>query len=319
MAYQWCEIRGAQPGPVLGLIGGQHGMEPAGPGILATFLAGEDWRELRGTIRAAPLAFTEALRGGRECAFPAETLAAAERQQVKYGACPWDLNRSTCGRNLNRLWPGQADGSPHERLAHALWQAVCAEADAVIDFHCWMDWAPPGALLYNDAGLALARAFGLPWLHLYPINDPRGILSLTATRLGKAACCIELTPQNRISRDAVQQTRAGLRNVLRHLGMLPGAPAPLAEHYLFRYEPDPRIPLPMPWDGIVVPEAELGAWCPAGTLLAHLVALDDPARVQPLLAPADGLLYNTLERAVVRAGENALGFVRVTRLPGATP
>jgi len=242
---------------------------------------------------------------------------AAERQQVKYGACPWDLNRSTCGRNLNRLWPGKADGSPHERLVHALWQHVCADADALIDFHCWMDWAPPGSLFYDDAGLELARAFGIPYLHQYPIDDVRGILSLAATRLGKAAFCVELTPQNRITLDAVRQTRAGLLNLLRHLGMWPGQPTPPGEQYLFRYEPDPRIPLPMPWDGIVVPEAELGAWRRQGELLAHLVALDDPARVQPLLAPEDGLLYNTLERAVVRRGDNALGFVRVTKLPAA--
>lgn len=36
--------------------------------------------------------------------------------------------------NMNRVWPGDADGTLHERLAAALWE-VASGADALVDLH----------------------------------------------------------------------------------------------------------------------------------------------------------------------------------------
>jgi len=181
--FWWCEIRGSRPGPKLAVIAGQHGMEPTGPAVLANLLHELNPSRIRGTLCAIPLANVEALRCGFECEIPRRELARALKLSMKPGHCPLGLKRNTCGRNLNRLWPGNRRGSIHERLVAAMWEHVAVDADCVIDMHCWQDWGPPGAIFYDEASLTAARHFHIPYLHRYPQSDPPGILTLCAGML----------------------------------------------------------------------------------------------------------------------------------------
>lgn len=314
-SFWWCEVRGRRAGPTLAVVAGQHGMEPTGPGVLRLFLDGLDARRLRGTLRVIPLANAEALRCGFECEVPEGRLARAQRLGMKFGACPFRLNRNRCGRNLNRLWPGRRNGSIFERLVAVMWERVVSTADYVVDFHCWQDWAPPGVLVYDRAGLAFGRAFRVPFLHEYDIEtDPPGILTVAATRAGITACTVELTPQNRIVSEDAATARAGLENALRVLGMLPGRPQPPPEQYLFRYRNGDVSHIRPPWDAVVVPACAAGTWKRKGAVLGTAVRLDRPERTSLLRAPFSGVLGNTGARAVVRAGESAFIFHRVRRL-----
>src|SRR5271155_3074074 len=105
-------FNGAQPGPVLALIAGNHGYEY--PPILAL-------QKLRGEI--AP----DRLSG--------------EVVMVHVANMPSFLGRTVYfspvdGKNLNRVYPGKIDGTVSERIAHAITTQVIEKADYVLDLHC---------------------------------------------------------------------------------------------------------------------------------------------------------------------------------------
>src|SRR6056297_2396063 len=63
--------------------------------------------------------------------------------------------------NMNRVWPGDADGTLHQRTAARLWEYVTA-ADAVVDLHTGSPDMLPHVVYRagDDRSRALAEAFG---------------------------------------------------------------------------------------------------------------------------------------------------------------
>src|SRR5580704_19686758 len=105
-------IEGARPGPVLALIAGNHGYEY--PPILAL-------QQLPAEIDAASLSGTLIL--------------------VHVANVPSFLGRTVYfspvdGKNLNRVYPGRADGTVSERIAYAITTEIIGPADYVLDLHC---------------------------------------------------------------------------------------------------------------------------------------------------------------------------------------
>jgi hypothetical protein len=105
-------ITGARPGPALALVAGNHGYEY--PPILAL-------QQLRGRIDPARLAGTVVM--------------------VQVANMPSFLGRTVYfspvdGKNLNRCYPGSADGTVSERIAHAITAEIIVRADFLLDLHC---------------------------------------------------------------------------------------------------------------------------------------------------------------------------------------
>ena len=310
-----CEVRGAEPGPVLAVIAGQHGMEPAGPAMLAELLNELDPGQMRGTLYAVPMAYETALRSGYECEVTPAVSNKAMKDGIPWGGCPWRLSRQTCGRNYNRLWPGKKNGSMSDRVIARMWDTVVAPAEYVIDYHCWTDLGPPGILFYDDKGMAFGRQFGIPWVQMYPSTDHPGILSLYASRQGKTAFCAELTPQRRVSKAGVDVGRQGILNIMRHLRMIPGKPPKLPPQYLFEWKPGDQRNIKAPFESIVIPASDPGRFYRKGEVVGTAVRLDDPRNVRKLKAPCDGLGLGDLKWAVAAKGATALPFMRVRPLP----
>jgi predicted deacylase len=104
------------------------------------------------------------------------------------------------------------------------------QATHVLDMHTWNRWQAAATTVraWHAPSLALAKAFGL-WVQARPrpaAEDEASTGSVTgiAIRHGKAACAPNFTGQWDIYEPEVRRGVAGLRNVLRHLGMLPGPP-----------------------------------------------------------------------------------------------
>ena len=69
------------------------------------------------------------------------------------------------GKNLNRAFPGDPDGTYTDRLAHDIFTQLIEPADAVLDLHGGdlVEALEPFALYHDDAR-ELALAFGLPYV-----------------------------------------------------------------------------------------------------------------------------------------------------------
>src|SRR5262249_14970827 len=137
------------------------------------------------------------------------------------------------GKNLNRCFPGSFDGTYSDALARAVFDEVIAPSDVLVDLHggdlvealepfSLYDESPP-----EDRSRALAIAFGLR----YVVRSPQAGAPISGTTSGAAAAAgipaviAEAGGCGLLEESAVDLHLAGIENVLRHLGMLPGEPA----------------------------------------------------------------------------------------------
>jgi len=231
---------GITAGPALALIAGTHGSEPSPIVALQRVRALLDPAALAGTVIivhiANPPSFTERTiyRGPRD------------------------------GKNLNRVFPGKADGTCSERIACAMTTAVIDQCDCLVDMHSgdgnealrpYSYWNQLGVDSAVDARARdMALAFGLDHI-VIDRGRPRDpgasvFCSNTAHTRGKPAVTTEAGSAGVPTEDMVSLNVEGAFRVMRHLGMLPGARA-MVEH--------PRWIDPSE----VVLSPETGLWYPA--------------------------------------------------------
>jgi predicted deacylase len=129
-------------------------------------------------------------------------------------------------QNLARVFPGSADGTPSERIAHALTEHIIPHADLYADLHS----AGNAYRLKQFSGYQLnelvvpqraaATAFGLEVVWGTPPLPGRSLSSAADQHV--PAIYVELEGEGRCrpaNRDVAQQ---GLQNLLAYLGIAPG-------------------------------------------------------------------------------------------------
>lgn len=290
-----------------------HTYEGAGEGPAVYVQAAQHGREVNGTevIRRVHERLLDAEIAGRVVTVPVADPLTFDR--VSY-TTPEQLD--SVNANMNRVWPGDPEGSLHERMAASLWE-YAGEADAVVDLHT----GSPDMLTHvvfmegHEGSRALAEAFGTDlllseeagedandeWQH----RDFGGKLRVAANREGIPTITPELAHNKQIVEEAVETGVVGTLNVLRHLGLVDepvaanGDPELARNHLgrvtaddsgLFRADPDHAV-------GDVVEEGE------------YLGTLYDPTTFEPLQearADRDGVLYSLTLESTVTAGETLL-------------
>jgi uncharacterized protein len=203
---------GAGDGPHVALIGGIHGCEYSSIAAVTKVMTELDAGELKGSITAVPVVSMESYVRRSPFVVPAD------------------------GKNLNRSFPGSYDGSYAEVLARSIFDELIAPADVLIDLHggdmveALEPFSIYAASEVGDAADALAVAFGLRYVVR---EEPQegglgGMTTIAAAEAGIPAIIAEAGGCGLLSQDAVDLLAAGVRNALRHLGMLPGEPDPPA-------------------------------------------------------------------------------------------
>lgn len=201
-------VNGAEPGPILSITAGVHGGEY--PGIEAAIRTAEalDPRDLRGGVIIVHIVDVPAFLGRN------------------IYICPLD------GKNPNRVFPGNPTGTASERLAHVLFTEVIRRAQFYVDLHGGdlNEALVPFTILLRtgDAALdaqamQLARAYGIRYVvH----GRVAGGTYAAAAGAGIPAILTEAGGQGLLDESAVAIHLRGLRNVLRHVGIMPGHPEP---------------------------------------------------------------------------------------------
>ncbi len=214
------ELRGAHPGPTLALVAGVHGGKVAAIRALEQLSSAFDTTTLAGRLLLVPMANAAGHRAGLAQTHPED------------------------GLNLNRVFPGRADGTPTERLAHRLMIEIVAKSDYIVDLHGsdgdeavgrFAYAARPGLDTAVDArALALATHWGAPRV-VWDREGPRTIatsrfLQTAAHLSGKASITVFETGASREDSAATAAFARGIGRLLVGLGMRvrPGAPAAVA-------------------------------------------------------------------------------------------
>lgn len=135
------------------------------------------------------------------------------------------------GANFNRSFPGRADGEPHAQLADYLTRVLFPMADIVCDVHSGGNsllFLPMSDMhLVADPTQRAAMLGGLlSWntdYHLIYIDMAgSGLLPTEAERQGKIVVTTELGGGGHLTRRILELAERGLRNMLRHFGVLAG-------------------------------------------------------------------------------------------------
>jgi predicted deacylase len=193
-----------------------------GPTVLV--LGGNHGDEYQGQVAIMKLAraLSEDSVQGRLILIPALNFPAA---QAATRLSPID------GMNLNRAFPGEAEGSVTSQIAHYLTHHLFPISDAVIDIHSGgrsMEFVPCSHmhLVSNReqrrAMLQAMLAWNTDFCFLYTDIAGTGLLPVEAESQGKTVITTELGGGEGVSASVHRIAYDGLQNVLRHLGVLSG-------------------------------------------------------------------------------------------------
>ena len=295
-------LNGTRPGPVLALVAGTHGSEYPPILSLQRLRGSIDPKDLSGTIIMVHVANMPAFLG----------------RAIYY--TPGDH------KNLNRVFPGRADGTISERIADVLTREVIDRAQYLIDLHCgdgneslrpylyWTTNAAPGVV---EAVRQMALAFGLDHVVLDRARptDPAASLYLenTAIRRGKPAMTIESGAMGQSDEESIQRIERGVAGVLRHLKMRATGPDPI-EHpvYLGRSQI-----INSAHTGIFYPAVERGHTVSEGALIGRITDFQGRT-IEEVRAPFSGEILYVVGTPPTSKGE-PLAFIAAPATPEEMP
>ena len=187
--------RALEPGPILLLMGGLHGDEINGVEIVRRIIEKGHNIPQKGTVICIPILNV-------------------------YGFIHFSRNVPD-GKDINRSFPGNKNGSLASRLAYYLMKEIIPRIDYGIDFHTGgadRDNYPQVRCQLNDpVNKELAQAFYAPiTLHSkFRANS----LRQAASKLGKRIIVYEGGESSRFNEHAIIQGINGTLRVMNHLGM----------------------------------------------------------------------------------------------------
>ena len=268
------EYKGA-PGPSVFIGAGIHGDELTGQASLWRLYDYLEDKEIKGTITIMPVLNPDGLNFGVR------------------GIPEADVD-------LNRLYPGKADGYISERITAKIWE-VAKKHDAIIDLHT-MGPSIPMILIDRLSGDLkakmdrLAEATGLTVLEELP-PEAYALQNLGAS-LGGVACTvnipnitIELGGGKMIDWDSVEAGYLAMTNVLVYLGVVNGTPQRITSSVVIRETGYCRDDVWSEKGGIVEYTVKMGDRVKKGSTLAKIRNVFGEV-VQEVKMPEDGYMVS---------------------------
>lgn len=280
------------PGRTALVMAGNHGDEYPGPVAILKLMRELQAQQIKGRVLLLPALNLPALQAGTRLS-------------------PLD------GKNLNRSFPGKADGTPTEMVAHYLTNVLFPMADIVIDIHTGgrtVDFVPCAHMhLVPDREqrrqmIEGTVAWNSDFAFLYTDIAGSGLLPVEAERQGKIVITTEMGGGEPVSAAVHRLTQSGLRNVLVHFGILEGKEQtrvglgkPPTRWVQALGRDDYRF---APETGIYETIVDLGATVKAGQTvgLIHFIERPDREPVE-VVALTDGVLLATRGPSKVAQGD----------------
>jgi predicted deacylase len=208
-------IHGAKPGPVLAVVAGAHGSEYTSIVAVEHLISSVSPGEVSGTLILLPIVNVPSF------------------EQIVPHVNPTD------NKNMNRFYPGNANGTQTERASSLITKDVVERCDHLIDLHGgdvdenlrpYSYWTVTGRQQQDEASKAMAVAFGLPYIIISTDRpaDPNvsRFLENTASTRGKPSITAEAGRSGPVDAGEAAMLERGVRNVMAHLKMTARSAAP---------------------------------------------------------------------------------------------
>ena len=220
------------------------------------------------------------------------------------------------GVNMNRAFPGKARGSISYRIADFVKRYLFPKAGVVIDIHsggneavfalCSSLHRVPDPEQQRSM-VQVAKLFDTPFVFLYSRQMASGLLSDEAEDEGKIAIGGEFGFAEGATPTGIRHAFEGVRNVLRHFGMLPGDPQPIDPERgrppRLVAAPDLTDYIPCPRDGIWEPAVVAGMDVAQGQVIGRIHDFNDHTSPSlPVYAHRAGVVIAMYFPSVCRKG-----------------
>jgi len=272
-------VNGAEPGPVLCVDAGVHGDEYDGQEAVRRVVAETDPATLRGTLVGIPCMNTPAFE------------AAARSSGLDH-------------LNLNRIFPGDPEGSYSLRLAATFVEQVVPAIDALVDLHTGGTFGEIAPLTIVQGGYEdLATGIGLAAGHelIWKGGKWGGTVRHPTLAAGKPAVTIEVGGGT-YREENVELHIVAVCNIMRQLGMIDGEPE-LRDSYTAVTGTFARSAS----GGFFVAYAEPGETCKGGDPIAKVVDHFGNT-LEEISAPQDGIVLWVRRIRTVRPGDEVVIF-----------
>lgn len=196
-----------KPGKILTIITGIHGTEFVAHETIMKFWKELDPEKFRGEVRIVLLADEAAVLANRPATNPID------------------------GKNLNRVWPGDSNGSITEAIAAEITENVIKGSDALIDVHGgeWNEIIDMYVITHRSGQNPLdseitkfALALGYPYVETTDIDASflgKGMCSAEACRTAIPSVTLEIGGQGLRDDRWITGIFKGLTNAMSYLGM----------------------------------------------------------------------------------------------------
>jgi N-alpha-acetyl-L-2,4-diaminobutyrate deacetylase len=279
-------------GPTVLFTGGVHGDEYEGPVCLMKLSRELQAEEIQGRVIIIPALNLPASLAGQRLS-------------------PID------GKDLNRVFPGDPRGSMTALIADYVQRELLPRCDVVVDLHSGgysLRFVPYISMHYledrvqTEETFAALKAFDAPVGLVIREISGEGLLDYEVERMGKVFLCAELGGGGMLSVHTLAVAEVGVRNVLKHLGVIPGEIVPREARGLpatrLMEVPGPENYHTAMAHGVYEPFLELGDAVETGDLLGQVHYLEECSRPpQPILAQRAGFLIGVRGPAHVERGD----------------
>lgn len=252
-------------GPTVLVSAGVHGDEYAGIAAIRHFLSTQKMEFIKGQLIIMPMTN-----------YPA--FCAVSR------VSPLD------NLNLNRIFPGDPNGTPTEQIASFVDQKILPRVDFVLDFHTGAsksDWLPC-TFIYGiknelmQAKVDAVSCFGTKYSMVIDGGGSPGSLLSACEKHGVPSISTEIRGGATLTSEAFHIALDGLYRVLKLRGILEEIPVEShnAGTSFMAFQKIESLMAPI--DGMLVPEYKLGEIVKEGELAGRIYPIDDLTRM-----PAD--------------------------------
>ena len=243
-------------GPTAILTGANHGDEYEGPVALMELALNLEPADIQGRVIVIPAFNYPAFR------------AATRTSPIDQG-------------NMNRSFPGRPNGTVTEKIADYFSTKLLPQADVVVDFHSGgktLDFVPFASAHILDnkeqqaACVAAVEAFNAPYTMMMLEIDNVGMYDTAVEDQGKVFITTELGGGGSATARSISIAKKGMRNVLKHVGILKGdlevAPTTMLDM------PDGDCFVFCENDGLFEPMLDLGEPIKKGDIIARVWPAD---------------------------------------------
>lgn len=261
-------------GPTILLMGGVHGDETNGVAIVRDIIRKKYNKPKRGTIICIPVFNVFGyLNQSRE--FPD-------------------------GRDLNRMFPGSANGSLASQFAYQFTKEIAPLVDYVLDFHTGgsdrENFPNIRCVLQEEKAFELAKVFDVPFI-VHSNYIPKSIRE-TIHKMGKTILLFEGGKSKHLDQSVINYGVEGAHNVLKHLGFRDGELILNNNSVVIEKAKWLRAP----FSGMLRTHVKNGSWVTKKTILASIT---DPFGEfeKKVVAPFDCFIFGINTAPIINKGD----------------